>query len=137
VVCAAVARLAHLSARAVFIASCIWGGFSLAAIAGLYLKHFLGAGNLLRRQFLCCISLLTVGGLDVCLTVLSLLHVTSPNVTVLSDGQLPSWYNSLLFVPHHLASLICCMLAFLLASMAWIDGGRWQLVSILVSAFAM
>src|SRR6202035_2010748 len=34
-------------------------------------------------------------------------------------AQLNSWYDSLLFVPHHIASMVCCMLAFLLA---WSEG---------------
>ena len=55
VLCASVARISHLPARAVVTSSCVWSGFALAALIGLYLKHFLGVGTRLRRQFILAI----------------------------------------------------------------------------------
>jgi len=52
VICAVVAKMAHLPVRAVFVASSVWAGFLLASLNGLFLKHFLAAGAHLRRQFL-------------------------------------------------------------------------------------
>lgn len=76
VTCAAVARMAHLPARAVIVAGSVWTGFLLAALNGLYLKHFLDAGIRLRKQFLRSIFLLCVTGLDICvaLWVIFLFH---------------------------------------------------------------
>ena len=119
VLCAEVARVSRLPARAVLNASCIWVGFALAALVGLYLKHFLRIGARLRRQFLIAILLLAVTGLD----LVAYLWQASRGIAVPGDLDLWSkdpiygWYGSVLWVPHHVASLICCMFGFLLAWM--------------------
>src|SRR5580698_2476838 len=41
IICAAIAQMAHLSVEGVDIAGSIWSGFALAALIGIYLKHFL------------------------------------------------------------------------------------------------
>jgi hypothetical protein len=118
VICAAVAKMAHLPARAVFNASCVWSGFSLASLIGLYLKHFLSTGSRLRRQFLSAIALLTVTGLGACVNLWNFLHAHIPlpgYLEVWRAGQIASWLDSLLWDPHHVASLVCCMFGFLLA----------------------
>lgn len=129
VVCAAVARLWHLPARWVFDASCIWACFGLAALIGLYLKHFLAVGERLRRQFLLAIALLAITGLDLLGIYWEVaLHrmPLPPDLEWWSRGQIASWLSSLLWVPHHVAALVCCMLAFLLAWMTKEEqrGGR-------------
>ncbi len=124
VVCAAVVQMSHLSTRAVFIASCVWAGFALAALIGLYLKHFLAAGARLRSQFLLCVALLMVTGLDICVNVWNLVYLHQPLPNDLewwSASQITSWLDSLLWVPHHIASFVCCMFAFLLA---WMEGEK-------------
>ena len=121
-VCAAVAQMTHLSVRVVFIASCVWSGFALAALIGLYLKHFLEAGCRLRNQFLLAISLLMVTGLDLCANLWNLFysHIPLPgDLEWWSASQITSWFDSFLWVPNHLAGLVCCMFAFLLA---WMGG---------------
>jgi hypothetical protein len=121
--CAVIARMWHLPVRAVLMGGCVWSGFALAALLGLFLKHFLAAGERLRRQFLVCVSLLGVTGLDI-LAVTGcaiLLHRPFPlDLEWWSTGQIASWIDSLLWVPHHIAGLFCCMLAFLLA---WMEDG--------------
>jgi hypothetical protein len=124
VVCAAVVKMSHLSTRAVFLASCVWAGFALAALIGLYLKHLLAAGARLRKQFLLCLALLMVTGLDICVNLWNLLYLQQPLPNDLewwSASQITSWLDSLLWVPHHIASFVCCMFAFLLA---WVDAER-------------
>jgi hypothetical protein len=118
VLCAAVAQMTHLPARAVFNASGVWSGFSLAALIGLYLKHFLNAGARLCRQFLCAIALLSVTGLGACVNLWNFFyfHIPLPGyLEVWTVGQISSWLDSLLWDPHHVASLVCCMFGFLLA----------------------
>jgi hypothetical protein len=131
VVCAAVARMAHLPVRAVYIASCIWGGFILAAIIGLLLKHFLRAGIHLRRQFLIAVSLLVVSGFNsmvIFARVISGRGGLPGAPQIWAVAQLNSWYDSLLFVPHHISSVVCCMFAFLLASLDRSDTVRERLI---------
>jgi hypothetical protein len=121
VLCAAVARMWHLPARAVLTASCVWSGFSLPALAGLYIKHFLHAGVRVRAQFLRAIGLLCVTGLGFLVNIWDVLHRYQPipgSLEVWKAGQITSWFNSLLWVPHHVASMVCCMFGFLLAWMA-------------------
>ena len=137
VVCAAITRISHLSVRAVFIASCVWSGFGLVAIIGLYLKHFLSAGVRLRKQFLRCASLLMVTGLGICVNLWNFFHLQTLYIEVWPAGQTTSWSDSLLYDPHHVASLTCCMLAFLLAWMSGIFGKRRHSVSVIFIAASL
>jgi len=121
VLCGIVARFSGLPARAVMTASCAWAGFALAAVAGLYLKHFLHAGVRLRKQFVTAILLLCVTGLDICANAVNILILHKPLAMDLewwSVETILSWYSSIFWAPHHVAGLICCFFAFLLASCA-------------------
>ena len=140
VVCGAVAQYSHLPARAVLVASCVWAGFGLAALIGLYLKHFLEVGVRLRMQFLRAIGLLAVTGLDICVNFVDILYFHRPlpgYLNVWNVGQITSWWVSLLWNPHHVVSLICCMIAFLLAWMAGKDGARRHSASVVLIALAL
>lgn len=140
VVCAAEAKMTHLPVRAIFIASCVWAGFALAALIGLYLKHFIPAGVRLRKQFLLCISLLMVTGLDICVTLWNVVvsRTSLPaDLEWWSTSQITSWLDSLLWVPHHIASFVCCMFAFLLAWMPEKNRRRWPAASMAFIACAM
>lgn len=119
VVCAVVAQMVAVSARCTLIASCVWSGLALSSIIGLYLKHFLRAGERLRRQFLIANLLFAISGLDVVVHAYRILALHLPLFD--SAGVWPeinSWYVTLSLAPHHVASLVCCMFAFLLAWMA-------------------
>jgi hypothetical protein len=140
VICAAVARISHLPVRAVYIAGCVWGGFILAAITGLYLKYFLAVGDRLRRQFLFTLSLITISGFSSVVTVWRLFfrHGGLPGPPqIWPVAQLNSWYDSLLFVPHHISSMVCCMFAFLLAWMDRTHGSRRPYASVCFIAAAL
>ncbi len=118
VVCAAVAKMWGLSVRAVFIAGCVWSGFGLVALLGLFLKHVLDCGARLRRQLLVCVGLLTVTGLDLGVNLWNAIVLHQPMPADLewwSKDPIDSWYDSLLWAPHHVASMVCCLFAFLLA----------------------
>jgi hypothetical protein len=118
VVSAATALWSRLPVRPVCTASCVWAGLPLAALIGLYLKHFLAVGARLRRQFLIACSLLAVSGLDICMVFWNLFHshiTPQAEIDFWSTDPVFSWLNNLLWSPNHIASLVCCMLAFLLA----------------------
>jgi hypothetical protein len=137
VVCAAVAQMAHLPARAVLIASCVWSGFALAALIGLYLKHFLNAGSRLRRQFLRAIALLLIPGIGLSVVFFSLFKLLPNYIEGKAENQITSWLASLYYVPHHIASMVCCMFAFLLAWMAAREGARKTTAIVALIAFAL
>jgi hypothetical protein len=140
VLCAAVAQMAHLRARGVFNASSVWAGFVLAALIGLYLKHFLQSGVRLRKQFLCCIALLVVTGLDICVVLWNLLYFHRPppaDLEAWSKDGIVSWFHTLLWAPHHVVGMVCCMLAFLLAWMSSNAGMGGRIFSVLLIGAAL
>jgi hypothetical protein len=136
--CAVVTRLWHLPPLAVMTASCIWAGFCLAAVIGLFLKHFLKVGVRLRTEFLVSISLLFVGGLSGLVIFLKIGFLHQPfRINVWSPIQIPDWWSILMFYPHHVAGLVCVMFAFLLAWMAGNEGQGTRVKSLLLIAAAL
>jgi hypothetical protein len=115
VVCAMVARIGHVSARQAFLASSVWAGFGMAALLGLYMRHFLGVVENVRRQTVIAIALLVVTGADLLPAIGSIFVQRSLNGDMewWSNDQISSWADSVLWVPHHVASLLCCMVTFL------------------------
>jgi hypothetical protein len=132
--CAAVARFAHLSMRAVVIAGCAWSGLCIAALIGLYLKHFLHVGARLRGQFLVAIALLSVTGPYIAIDAwyIFVAHTAPPGLEMWPKGQITSWIDNFFFYPHHTVALACCMFAFLLASRESKPGWTQQAASILL-----
>ena len=61
-----------------------------------------------------------VTGLDILpVLVKALLHMpTDGDMEWWSAAQVSSWMDSLLWVPHHIAGLVCCLLGFLLVWMS-------------------
>ncbi|HEU5457246.1 MAG TPA: hypothetical protein VFU68_01380, partial [Terracidiphilus sp.] len=140
VLCATVARMAQLPVRAVFLASSVWSGFALTALIGLYLKHFLQVGARLRKQFLQALLLMTVTGLDLLLIVWMLLayHVPPPaDLEAWSRDGIVSWLHTLLWAPHHMAGMLGCMFAFLLAWLAQRETGQQRAWSVVWIALAL
>jgi hypothetical protein len=119
------------------VAGSVWAGFILAALTALYLKHFLMVGVRLRRQFLLTISLFAVTGLDICVILWNMLYLDRPPVPDLeawSKDAIVSWLHTLLWAPHHIASMVCCMFAFLLAWASGKDGAQKTAVSVVLIA---
>ncbi len=112
VLCAAVVKLAHVSARQSFIASCIWAGFGLLATVKLYTQHFF---RWERRQRWMAYGLLLVSGADLLPALGQAILQPSLNGDTewWSVDPIDAWPDSLLWVPHHVASVLCCLLGFL------------------------
>src|SRR5206468_4193790 len=116
VITAIPAVAAGVPPRAALFASSIWSGWLLAAITALFLKHFYGIRQHIRRASIAAMALLAVTGLD----VLYVLYLYLKYRIVLSDmevwdtDQVTSWTNSLLWVPHHVAATSACMMGFVL-----------------------
>jgi len=125
VLTAAAARLAAATSRQAMIASVVWAGFGLAAIVALYCRHFLAPPQKQPRRWsrlALALALLAVTGLDILPAMRkAVLHLpTDPDMDWWSATQVTSWLDSLLWVPHHIAGLVCCLLGFLLV---WISQG--------------
>jgi len=136
--CAVVAKITHLPMRSVVGAGCVWSGFCLQSLTGLYLKHFLVVGARLRRQFLIAAALPAVGGLSLCICFWNMfyLHIPPPG-DVWFPGQITDFVNFFLFYPHHLSSMVCCMFALLLAWMISTGNRRDRAASILFIAVSV
>lgn len=116
IVCAVPAKFAGVSARQSFIASSVWAGFGLVAILELFVKHFCGVVEGVRRHTLIAVGLLAVTGADLVPAVGSIFAQPALNGEMewWSIDQFYSWQDSILWVPHHAAALMCCLAAFLL-----------------------
>lgn len=115
-VCAAVARLAGVSARQALLASSIWVGFGLVAAIALWVRVVCRAGRHARQQTLVGVALLGVTGADLVPAIGSIFAQPALNGEMewWSIDQFYSWQDSILWVPHHTAALLCCLTAFLL-----------------------
>ena len=121
VVVASVAKLTGTTARQAMIASVTWAGFGLAAAIGLYGRRFLpSAAGKKHTRLIVGVALLGVAGLDLLPTVAKLLtHVPADaDIDWWAPDQVTTWLGTLLWVPHHLAGLVCCVTGFLLV---WIS----------------
>ncbi len=115
-VCALPARIARVSATQAFIASSVWVGFGMVAILGLFVKHFYGVTAHIRRHTWIAVGLLAVTGADLIPAIGSIFAQPALNGEMewWSIDQFYSWQDSILWVPHHTAALLCCLAAFLL-----------------------
>ena len=80
------------------------------------MRHFLGVVENARRQTLITVAMLAVTGADLLPAMGSIFSQNALNGEMewWSVDQISSWQDSLLWVPHHVASLLCCLLSFLL-----------------------
>jgi hypothetical protein len=136
VLCAVVVKLAHVTSQQSFIASSIWAGFGLLALVRLYTQHFY---RWQRRQRWLAIGLLLVMGADLVPALGNSLLQSGLNGDIewWSVDPIDAWPDSLLWVPHHVASVLCCLLAFLLLWMTReATSRRDQLCAIAIAALA-
>jgi hypothetical protein len=112
VLCAAVVKYAHVTSQQAFIASTIWAGFGLLATVKLYTTHFFRWS---KRQQWIALGLLAVTGADLIPSLGNAIGQPSLNGDIewWSVDPIDAWPDSLLWVPHHVASVLCCLLAFL------------------------
>jgi hypothetical protein len=116
-VCALPAKMLGIDPRLAIYASCAWSGFALAAMVPLYLKYFMGHCGQLRRKSSLGIALFLVTGLDLLPTIVYLLspgHTVFPDMEWWDAAVVGSWVSSFLWVPHHIAALVACLMGFLL-----------------------
>jgi hypothetical protein len=133
VVCGLVVKIAGVSARQTMIASCVWAGFGLAAVIALYCRYFLpppnGAGAIRRRIWI-AIGLLAVTVLDIIPVIVAYFNgqPTDADMEWWGEGQVTSWMDTILWVPHHLAALVCCVFGFLMVWMSCTLGWRQRVL---------
>ena len=114
--CAVCMKIAHVSARQALIASSVWSGLGLTALIALFAQYFLEIRERLHRFVLIAALLLMVTGLDIMPVLYNLIadNEFSGDLEWWSTDQIASWLDSVLWVPNHVAALLCCLAAFLL-----------------------
>jgi hypothetical protein len=157
VLTAVAAALGRATARQALIASVVWAGFGLAAVVELYCRYFLGsagglhpthrdetgtngAHRLVAIRVKLALGLLAVTGLDVVPALVKALARMPADADMewWSQAQIASWMDSMLWVPHHVAGLVCCLVGFLLVWMAkdLVGAGRWVCALVVGVGFA-
>ena len=164
VLVAVVVRLAGVTARQAMIASSAWSGFGLASVVALYCGNFLGGETKQGRgsdpmatssqpsqetkvrwmghpsRLAVALGLLAVTGLDILPVIAKALArmPTDGDMEWWSGNGVCSWMDSLLWVPHHVAGLVCCLVGFLLVWMSKGQAGRrrWGCGALAGLAFA-
>jgi len=136
VTCGVVAKLTNISARQALIASCVWPMFGVAAMLALFERRLLGwSGALLRRRWWISLGLLSVTGLDIFVAVFNgLTSNFQGDMEWWSIDHVASWTDTFLWVPHHAAALVCCLLGMLLLWIACQEGLRGEGIKLAVLA---
>jgi hypothetical protein len=104
-----------VSPRQALIGATLWCGIGLMALVPLYLRFFQPKGAFhIERRTLIGIALLSVTGLDI-VPVTLFEWVTGRIVPSIEwwNSPVAAWITSVLWVPHHVASLIACLTGFL------------------------
>lgn len=112
----------YVDSRSALIAGDVWCGLALMAIVSFYLKlRNRNSGEHAWKTALLGISLLTISGVDVIPALISMVvsRVSFGYMWPAGDiehwnEQITAWLGSVLWVPHHIAAMIACLLGFIL-----------------------
>jgi hypothetical protein len=106
---------AHVDARGAFFASIIWCGIALMVTIAFYLRlRNKRLGTNIWTLVLIGIGCLAVTGLDILPASLTVGSVPVGDIEQWNE-QITAWAGSLLWVPHHVAALIACLIGVMLA----------------------
>jgi hypothetical protein len=133
-----------VDARMAMIASVAWCGIGLMSIIALYLR-LRNPWNGLRawKTALMGIGALTISGLDCYPALVMMIGMRLATGRAFPEGdiehwneQITAWVSALYWVPHHVASLIACLVGFLLVQSVRGKGFRRQLGAAIVAGLA-
>jgi len=136
--CSLPMKVFHLSPRYLVYSGVIWCGLGLMCVIALGLQFLVRVQAGIERKTLLAVGLLCVTGLD----ILPTFYLRAAGGLWLSDmewwnePQITSWAGSLLWVPHHVAALIACFIAFLLLRHQADVHRRWATGPVIVAGMA-
>jgi hypothetical protein len=136
--CSLPMKVVHLSPRHVVDAGVVWCGVGLICTIALGLKFLIGTQTGIERKALIAVAMLSVTGLDI-LPTLYLTHTLRfwlADMEKWSESQIDSWASSLLWVPHNVAALIACFVAFVLLRHQADANRRWATGPVMVAGMA-
>ncbi len=133
--CSLPMKMVHLSPRHAVNAGVVWCGLGLMCTLALGLKFLIGTQPGIERKTLIAVGLLFVTGLDI-LPTLYIPYASRlwlDDMEKWNDLQIDSWANSMLWVPHNIAALIACFVAFLLLRYQADAHRRWATGPVIVA----
>ncbi len=135
--CSLPMKVFRLSPRYVVYSGVVWCGLGLMCVVALGLKFLTEVKSNIERKTLLAVGLLGVTGLDLLPTLYIWFagHVWLDDMELWNEAQITSWAGSLLWVPHHVAALIACFMAFLLLRHQ-ADTDRWSTAPVIVAGMA-
>ncbi|HLM79720.1 MAG TPA: hypothetical protein VK302_03715 [Terriglobales bacterium] len=135
--CSLPMKVVHLSPRYVVYSGVVWCGLGLMCMIALGLKFFAGGQTGIERKTLLGVGLLCVTGLDVLpnLYIAYLARFWLPDMEKWNE-QIDSWVSSLLWVPHNVAALVACFVAFLLLRHQVDSHRQWATGPVIVAGMA-
>jgi hypothetical protein len=135
--CSLPMKVFHLSPRYVVYSGVSWCGLGLMCVIALGLKFLVGVQTCIERKTLLGVGLLCVTGLDLLPTFYLgfAARLWLDDMECWNEAQITSWAGSLLWVPHHVAALIACFVAFLLLRHQ-ADANRWATGPVIVAGMA-
>ena len=113
-VCSLATRLGNPNPRQAMYGGTVWAGIALMSLIAIALRFFVCVQKNFERKALIGCGLLLVTGLDILPTLFLYLrfrHVT-PDMESWNEPIL-SWVDSVLFTPHHVMSLVACVVGLL------------------------
>ena len=136
--CSLPMKVFHLSPRYVVYSGVVWCGLGLMCVIALGLKFLVRVQTDIERKTLLAVGLLCVTGLDILPTFYLGLagRLWLATWSGGTNAQITSWVGSLLWVPHHVAALIACFVAFLLLRHQADANRRWATAPVIVAGMA-
>jgi len=136
--CSLPMKVFHLSPRYVVYSGVAWCGVGLICTIALGLKFLVRVQTGIEQKTLLAVGLLSVTGLDILPTFYFGVarRFWLADMEWWNDVQITSWYNSMLWVPHHLGALIACFTAFLVLRHQADVHHKWAAGPVIVAGMA-
>ena len=136
--CSLPMKVFHLSPRCVVYSSVVWCGLALMCVIALGLKFLVRVQTGVERKTLLAVGLLCVTGLDILPTLYlaASWRLWQADMEKWNEPQITSWAGSLLWVPHNVAALIACFVAFLLLRHQSDSNQGWAPALVIVAGIA-
>ena len=136
--CSLPMNVVHLSARYMVAAGVFWCGLGLVCAIALGLKFLLAEKANIAGKTLLSIGLLSITGLDVLpnLYVAHTFKIWLADMEKWNESQIDSWASALLWVPHNVAGLIACFVAFVLLRHQADIQRRWATGPVIMAGMA-
>lgn len=136
--CSLPMKALHSPPRYAVYSGVLWCGVGVMCAIALGVKFLMRTQTGIERKTLLAVGLLCVTGLDI-LPIAYLgvgQHLWLSDMEWWNEAQITSWAGSLLWVPHHVAALIACFVAFLLLRHQADAQRRWATAPVIVAGMA-